>query len=80
MTPIDMAHEGIVLLRQFTHNAFLLQFLQSLDRKDDVDVFFGIAVIVVIVSNSVTVKDRRAIENPEARVAFAVLHVKRRLV
>ncbi len=52
MRSVDMTHKTIVKRRHFTDKVLARQLLKTIQREDDVEVFVGIAVIIVIVRDA----------------------------
>ena len=76
MTPVDMAHEAVVERSTLADDSIVLQFLQSLQGQNDIHIFVGIAVIVVIVSDAEAVAWRVPWDDAISGIAVLVRHIK----
>src|SRR6056297_202541 len=52
------------------------QFLQSIQRQDNIGILVRVAVVIIIVSNDKIIEQGSGIQFPAARIAVGVTHVK----
>ena len=76
MVAVNMAHEADMPFGQGTDAAGCGHLFEAGNGKHDIDIFVGVAVIVVIVGDRVVVFYAGGIENAIRRVALGIGHVK----
>ncbi len=80
MMTVNVTHESIVGLCNPTHDALSREFIEPLNRKDDIDILVGIGVIIVIMGDPEFIDQPSGADLPESRIPKGISHVKRFLI
>ena len=76
MAPVDVTHETVVTRGDLAYELVIRQFLQPVQRQDDIHIHVRVAVVVVIMSDAETVTWGVPGNDAVARIALFVRHIK----
>lgn len=76
MLMCDVPHEGEMTMIHLSNVSGLLQLIDSIDRKDNIDIFIRGRVVIVVVGDGEVLARRAILDFPERRISCRIHHIK----